>query len=175
MTEVDFVSIGDAHKKAIAAFDCGKPPLNDYLKRYARQNHRAGTSRCTLMVTQSMPPDLVGYFTLSNGEVERDSLPPALTRRLARYPVPVVVIGRLAIDSRWQRKGYGARLLMNALRRVYRAHTELDIGIKAVIVDAKDESSESFYASYDFVMLPAQDAWPKRMVLAIETLIDGCK
>lgn len=169
----DFVPIADGHKKAIAAFDCGKLQLNDYLKRYAGQNHRRGTSRCTLMVTQTPPQDLVGYFTLSSGEVERDALPPAMTRHLARYPVPVVVIGRLAIDSKWQRKGLGARLLMNALRRVHRAHIELDIGIKAVIVDAKDESSASFYASYDFITLSEQDTWPRRMALAIETLIDA--
>ena len=92
---------------------------------------------------------IAGYYTLSSGAVEPAALPPEVTRKLPRYPaLPVVLLGRLAVDVRYQGQGLGGILLVDALRRAL-AHSA-GVAAMAVIVDAVDEQARRFYEHYGF-------------------------
>jgi len=89
-----------------------------------------------------------GYYTISSGKVAKEDLPEEQRRRLPRYPIPVVLIGKLAVDQNAQGCGLGALLLMDALRLAYQASKLL--GIRGVEVDALDEDARRFYVKYGF-------------------------
>jgi GNAT superfamily N-acetyltransferase len=155
---------------AASGFSCGKHPLDDYFRRHAVGNDRSGISRAyVLRRGDSDPldrPSVLGFYTLSMAHAEPAPLAKALDARLPRYPMPVALIGRLAIDARAQGRRLGETLLLDALRRVVDAAGI--VGCTGVIVDAKDEGAERFYARYDFVTVTAE-AWPHRMFLPIAT------
>ena len=96
--------------------------------------------------------EVAGFYTLSAASIERIALPSEVARRLPRYPVPVALIGRLAVDRRWGSRGLGSALLADAFRRVVRAGEAL--AVYAVIVDAKDARAQAFYERFGFVRLP---------------------
>lgn len=151
-----------------SGFSCGKHPLDDYFKRHALPNDRAGIGRAyVLRRRQDDPselPRVLGYYTLSMALAESAQLAPVLEKKLPRYPMPVALIGRLAIDTRAQRRRLGEALLVDALRRV--VDVAAIVGCTGVVVDAKDEDAERFYQGYDFVTITA-DAWPHRLFLSI--------
>jgi predicted N-acetyltransferase YhbS len=89
-----------------------------------------------------------------------------LAKKLPRYPMPVALIGRLAVDERARGRRLGEMLLIDAVRRVVDA--AVIVGCIGIIVDAKDEGAEQFYAKYDFVTVHAEE-WPRRMFLPMET------
>lgn len=153
---------------AKSGFKSGQHPLDDFLKRHALRNDRDGIGRTYVLVRSSEDdpalPALIGFYTLSMANVSAESVAPLLTERLPRYPMPVALIGRLAIDSRAQRRGFGERLLIDALRRVVDAARL--IGCLGVIADAKDERAERFYAAYDFQAIE-EATYPRRMFLPI--------
>lgn len=97
---------------------------------------------------------LAGFFTLSAGSVSCSSLPTSFARKLPRYPVPVALIGRLAVDSESQGKGLGSMLLADACQKVTQASTVL--AVVGIIVVAKDDKSISFYKHFGFIPLPGQ-------------------
>ena len=109
---------------------------------------------------------MLGYYTLSMALVEAAAIAAVLQAKLPRYPMPVALIGRLAIDTRAQGRRLGEALLLDALRRIVDAAGL--VGCTGIIVDAKDHGAERFYANYDFVTVCA-DAWPHRMFLPIAT------
>jgi ribosomal protein S18 acetylase RimI-like enzyme len=129
------------------AFDCEIPELNEFLKKYARQSSSLNISR-TYVATSHGEMDVLGYYTLRAGQAECAQLPPAESRRLPRYPVPVVHLARLAVHKNERGKGLGEFLLVDALRRMFRAGTE--IGAFAVEVIAKNEAARRFYLKYGF-------------------------
>ena len=131
-------------------FDCGEPALDVFLARYARQNQDQGISR-TYVATRRGEKRVVGYFTLSTGSVEIQDMPEAERRRLPRYPVPVVLLGRLAVDRSVAGRGLGERLLVGALGIALRASGT--VGAYAVAVVAKNEGARAFYGKYGFVSL----------------------
>jgi GNAT superfamily N-acetyltransferase len=88
-------------------FDCGNAALNDYLARYARQNHRTAVSKTFVAVAEDEPARILGYYSLSAGELEFDRVPHELTERLPRYPLPVVRLARLAVARSLQGCGLG--------------------------------------------------------------------
>jgi GNAT superfamily N-acetyltransferase len=155
---------------ASSGFSCGKHPLDDYLRRHAVPNDRSGIGRAyVLRRGDSDPPELpaiIGFYTLSMALAESTPLAAVLDVKLPRYPMPVALIGRLAIDARAQGRRLGEALLLDALRRVVDAAGI--VGCIGVVVDAKDDGAERFYAKYDFVTVSA-DAWPHRMFLPIAT------
>ena len=129
----------------VDAFDCGKEPLNRFLIRYALQNQKAGASQTYVAVSYER---VIGYYTLVVGEVASDHAAERLKKGLARHPVPVMVLGRLAVAMGQQGKGLGAGLLKDALLRTLQA---ADIaGIRAFVVHAKDDDARAFYERYDF-------------------------
>lgn len=133
----------------IEGFDCGKEELNRYLLRYAWQNHQAGAAQTYLGLAGAA---IIGYYTLAVGQVMREEAPERLTKGLARHPVPIMLLARLAVDHRWQGKGVGKALLKDAMLRTLQA---ADIaGIRAFAVHAKDEEAKRFYLKFDFVPSP---------------------
>ncbi len=146
------------------AFDCGHPFLDTYLRQFARQNDQNHLSRAYVLVPAEDRNPVIGYYTLSAGEVAFDVVPPSARSRLPRYPVPVARIGELAVDRRHQDQGLGSMLLIDALRRILAASAQ--VAVWAVLVDPIDMPAVSFYQRFGFealrngnaLFLPLQDA-----------------
>ena len=135
---------------AIDAFDCGREALNRFLIRYALQNQQAGASLTYVALADE---EVAGYYTLVVGQVEYSDAPERLTKGMARHPVPIMLLARLAVAASWQGKGLGSGLLKDAMLRTLRA---ADIaGIRAFAVHAKDDEARSFYERFDFVPSPS--------------------
>lgn len=132
------------------AFDCGEQALNEYLKRYARQNQERGVGRTFVAVPEG-EQRIVGFYTLSAGSVAFADVPGHLRKRLPRYPIPVAHLGRLATCQFVQGRGLGEALLFDALRRTVQIGT--DLGIVAVEVWAKSDRARDFYQKYGFESL----------------------
>jgi GNAT superfamily N-acetyltransferase len=134
---------------AVDDFDCGREELNRYLQRYALQNQQAGASQTYVGLAGDV---VIGYHTLSVGEVKYEGAPARLTKGPARHPVPVMLLARLAVDRRWQGQRVGESLLKDSMLRTLQA---ADIaGIRAFAVHAKDENAKRFYERFDFVPSP---------------------
>jgi len=133
----------------IQDFDCRREELNRYLLRYAWVNQQAGAAQTYV---GQVGNTVVGYHSLSVGQVTREEAPERLTKGLARHPVPIMLLARLAVDRRWQDQGVGKSLLKDAMRRTLQA---ADIaGIRAFAVHAKDEEARNFYQKFDFIPSP---------------------
>ena len=134
---------------AIESFDCGREELNRYLLRYAWANQQAGAAQTYVgLVGESV----IGYHTLAVGQVAHEEAPERLTKGLARHPVPVMLLARLAVDCRWHGQGVGKSLLKDAMQRTLQA---ADIaGIRAFAVHAKDDDARGFYQKFDFISSP---------------------
>ena len=138
----------DTHN--LDTFDCGKDALNRFLIRYAFQNQQAGASQTYLALADE---EVAGYYTLVVGQVEFSGAPERLTKGLARHPVPIMLLARLAVAVAWQGKGLGSGLLKDAMLRTLQA---ADIaGIRAFAVHAKDDEAKSFYERFDFAAAPS--------------------
>ena len=98
-------------------FDCGSAELNEYLDRYARQNHESGGAKSFVAVPPDEPAKVLGYYSISPGAIEFSRVPARLSRKLGRYDVPVFRVSRLAIDLSMQGMGLGAELLLAAGER----------------------------------------------------------
>lgn len=130
-----------------AAFACGEPALDTYLRRQAAQDVRRRVAQVFVAVGAA-PETVLGYYSLSATGFDRAELPPAVAKRLPHYPVPAAILGRLAVDLSHQGRGLGETLLLDAVRRVLRA--SLALAVHAVVVDAKSERAAAFYAHYGF-------------------------
>jgi GNAT superfamily N-acetyltransferase len=131
-------------------FDCGREALNRFLIRYAFQNQQAGASQTYVALADD---EVVGYYTLVVGQVEYSDAPERLTKGLARHPVPIMLLARLAITTAWQGKALGSGLLKDAMLRTLQA---ADIaGIRAFAVHAKDDEAKSFYEHFGFLVSPS--------------------
>lgn len=125
-------------------FDCGETSLNEFLFFYARQNDERGLGKTFVAVEDSQPLEIAGYYTLSSGSVSFENIP----EKLPRYPVPVVHLGRLAIDLKAQGKSIGKLLFYDALQRSLIVADQ--IGVYAVEVHALNETARAFYLKYGF-------------------------
>jgi GNAT superfamily N-acetyltransferase len=134
---------------AIDSFDCGREALNRFLTRYALQNQQAGASQSYVALADA---EITGYYTLVVGQVDFERAPLRLTKGLARHPVPIMLLARLAIATQWQGKGLGAGLLKDSMLRTLQA-AEI-AGIRAFAVHAKDDQARAFYEHFDFVPSP---------------------
>lgn len=131
-----------------SGFSCGNEQLDNYFRRQAGQDVRRGLAAVYVM-HDIASSEVAGYYTLSACSIDPGDLPEAMTRRFPRYrEFPAILLGRLAISTNFQGKGFGRRLLVNALRR---AHEEsLQLGAIAVVVDAIDDDAIAFYQYHDF-------------------------
>jgi GNAT superfamily N-acetyltransferase len=130
-----------------SAFDCGQPILNEWLQDRAGQFDRRDLSR-TFVATRPDETRILGYYAISSHRVIHDVLPPGEARGLPRLDVPVVLIGRLAVDQGAQGQGLGALLLVDALRRSVQISEQ--VGIRAVEVEALDDAARNFYLKFGF-------------------------
>ena len=130
-----------------SAFNCGKPMLDDWLKDRAGQFDRRDLSR-TFVATLPNDATVLGYYAISTHRVIYDLLPAPDAKGLPRMDIPVVLLGRLAVDQRVQGQGLGACLLVDALRRSMQISAQ--IGIRAVEVDALDDTARNFYLKFGF-------------------------
>jgi GNAT superfamily N-acetyltransferase len=136
----------------LTAFDCGAPALNDYLRKHALQNHQNRSAR-TYVTTRDNR--VVGYYTLAAGSVAHEGVPERVAKGLGKYPVPIILLARLAVDRTEQGKGVGAALLRDALLRALQA-ADL-VGCRAVLVHAKDATAQAFYRKFDFEPSPIDE------------------
>lgn len=141
------------------AFDCGRPALNAYIRHYASQDIRRNVARVFAAAPEHHDRQLAGFFSLSAGSVNCSDLPESFAKSLPRYPVPVAIIGRLAVDVNFQGRGLGSILLADACQRVVNASATL--AVVGIVVDAKDAAA-GFYKHFGFQPLPGQ---PGRLLL----------
>lgn len=135
------VLLTKSHK--IANFDCGKPQLNDFLVKYALQNQAGGGAR-TYVLTRA--ERVIGYYSLAPASVSPEDTPARVKKGQGKYPLPVILMARFAVDSSEQGKGLGKALFRNALRRALEGSEA--IGGRAFIVHAKDEEAHNFYLNF---------------------------
>lgn len=147
-------------------FDCGEPALNDFLKRYARQQAERDFSRTYVAVADD-GARIMGFHSISTGAIDFRNWPPGL--RLPRYPIPVARIGRLAVAVSAQGSGIGAALLDHALR--LSATMAERIGLHAVVVDAKHPKAAAFYVRYGFQPFPDDGLTMFLMMSVIRSLV----
>jgi len=151
---------------AIDTFDCGREPLNRYLIRYALQNQQAGASMTYIALAGD---EVVGYYTLVVGQVEYDDAPERLSKGLARHPVPIMLLARLAVAQSWQGRKLGSGMLKDAMLRTLQA---ADIaGIRAFAVHAKDDEAKAFYEHFDFVPSPSDPYHLFRLLKDVRSLM----
>jgi len=130
-------------------FDCGQEELNKYFKTLVSQEVRRLVTKCYVLV-ENETEEVAGYYTLAAASVPLRDLPEQITKRLPRYPsVPVVRLGRMAVDLRYRQRKLGDVLIADAIQR----SIESDIGICAVVVDAKDDALVEFYKKRGFISL----------------------
>jgi len=134
---------------ATETFDCGQPALNQFLQRYAWINQKANSAQ-TYVCCQA--GQVVGYYSLTVASVEHRDAPSRVVQGLARYPWPVMLLSRLAVDQRSQGLGMGKALLKDAILRTLQA-AEI-AGIRALLTHAKDDAARRWYASWDFQPSP---------------------
>ena len=144
----------------VAGFSCGNDALDDWLKTPALKAE--GRSARTYVVCEGSV--VVGYYCLATGAVARSAAPGAV-RRNAPDPVPVMIVGRLAVAERCKGQGIGSGMLRDALQRVLQA-AEI-VGCRAALVHAIDEAAADFYSKHGFVEFPSG---ARAMFLVLETL-----
>jgi GNAT superfamily N-acetyltransferase len=148
-------------------FDCGKEPLNRFLIRNALQSQQANASQTYLLITADR---VIGYHTLVVGEVALAAAPERLKKGLARHPVPIMLLARLAVSQDYQGRGIGQALLKDALLRTLQA---ADIaGIRAFAVHAKDNVARTFYEHFNFIASPSDPMHVFLLLKDIKALID---
>ena len=144
-------------------FECGVEPLDRYLKQQASQDMRRRIAALFVLVDQDIH-SIAGYYTLAATAIRLAELPPEITKKLPKYPlVPATLLGRLAVDQRYQGQGVGSFLLMDALRRSFNS----EIASMAVVVDAKDDKARDFYEHHQFIPFPEQS---QRLYLPMTTI-----
>jgi GNAT superfamily N-acetyltransferase len=129
------------------AFDCGIPDLNKWLQNYAWQNHNSGGARVYLSIDHDAN-QTAGYFCLSAASVSYKSAPARVARGLAKHAIPVALIGRLGVDQGYRGRQLGRFLVLEAFRRVFEVADTM--GVRAVIVVAKDDNAAAFYKKLGF-------------------------
>ena len=133
-------------------FVSGSDALDRYFKEQASQDIKRRIATCFVAVDVATQ-DVAGYYTLTAASVALNALAPEIVKKLPRYPVvPAVLLGRLAVARARQGQGLGGVLLADALKRTARA----EVGVFAMVVDAKDETAQRFYEHYGFTLLSGE-------------------
>jgi len=141
-------SLSKSHDRA--GFDCGTPELNEYFKKFALQDTRKNLSWIFVLVEDTQPSQVIGYFSLSQYAVKPNGLPEHLKKKLPpSREVPCTLLGRLAVNLKYKGQGFGYELLFFAMK--YAVKASENIASFALIVDAKDHIAKSFYVKYGFL------------------------
>jgi len=161
--ELIITPLGKQHERK--SFDCGERSLNQYLYRYANQDIRRRINRVFAASPPDAPWQVIGYYSLSAGSLDATDLPEEFRRRLPGYPVPVVLLGRLAVAESHQGKELGSILLADALQRIAQASQVMVV--YAAIVDALNDRAAEFYRQFGFIPLPSQ---PLKLFLPLDSV-----
>ncbi|MCX7098966.1 MAG: GNAT family N-acetyltransferase [Methylococcales bacterium] len=147
--------------QTLANFDSGEVSLNEWLKKRAFKNHAVGAARCFVVCAGT---DVIGYYCLSAGAISHAAAPKAMRRNMPD-PLPVLLLGRLAVDKRYHNRGIGQALLRDALLRA--VNVSGDAGVFAILVHALSDPAKQFYLSRGFVESPLQ---PMTLIMTLETV-----
>lgn len=155
--------LNSKHKKS--DFSCGKEILDNYLHKQANQDIKRKLSVC--LVIKEVETNLIkGYYTLSNNSIPLELVPNEIRKKLPKSyeAIPTTLLGRLAVDNKFQGQGIGKLILVDALKRSY--ELSKTIGSFAVVVDPIDKDAERFYDKYGFIKLPDSG----KMFLTMKTI-----
>jgi len=141
-----------AARHSLDNFDCGKPTLNEWLIRHARQAQASGSAR-TFVVTEDYT--IVAYFSLTVGQIDSVDAPERIRKGMGLYPVPVVILARLAVSIHHQGRGFGAGLLQDAIRRTLVIAEQA--GIRAMLTHPIDQRAADFYRRFGFESSPLRE------------------
>ena len=155
-------------KDSVEHFNCGQPALNQFLQRYALLNQKANSAQTYVCCKDGK---VVGFYSLAVGSVDSASAPARVLKGLARHPVPVMILARLAVDQAHQGKGVGRALLKDALLRTLQA---ADIaGIRALLVHAKDDEARQWYEKWEFEPSPTDPFHLYLMLKDLKEIFNG--
>ena len=158
------LTVGDL----VDRFDCGQLALNQFLQRYAMVNQKANSAQTYVCCHGE---EVVGFYSLAVGSVDPANVPARVLKGLARHPVPVMILARLAVDRAHQGKGLGKALLKDALLRTVQA---ADIaGMRCVLVHAKDDQVRQWYESWEFEPSPTDPYHLFLMLKDLKALLAG--
>ena len=147
---------------AVTGFDCGSDELNRFLMRFALTSQQSDSSTTYVgLAGQSV----IGFYTLAVGQVNHEDAPECLIKGLARYPVPIMLLARLAVSKNWQKQKFGAGLLKDAMKRTMQAADI--VGIRALAAHAKDDAAQKFYTRFDFIPSPTD---PYHLLLLLKDI-----
>ena len=146
----------------VSFFDCGKPSLNDWLRRFALTNQQSDSSRTYVLHRAGK---VVAYYSLSAGAVRKEESPARVAKGLAKHPIGVILLARLAVDQNEHGTGLGKAMLVDALSRALLAADA--IGARAILVHAIDEEAAAFYRKFGFEPSPLA---PKQLMLLMKDL-----
>lgn len=136
----------------LESFDCGKPMLNDWLVRHARQAQGSGSAKTFVITDEGR---VIGYFSLTVGQVDTLDAPERIHKGMGQYPIPVVILARLAVSRKDQGRGIGIGLLQDAIRRILVIAEQA--GIRAILTHPIDEDAARFYTRFGFIVSPLQE------------------
>ena len=136
----------------LEGFDCGRPALNDWLLRYARQAQGSGSARTFVVCDGNR---VAGYFSLTVGQIDTLEAPERVRRGMGQYPIPVVILARLAVDTTYQGRGLGWGMLQDAIHRTITIAEQA--GIRALLTHYIDAEAEAFYRRFGFESTPVRE------------------
>lgn len=150
------------HKKQ--DFNCGQPMLDNYIRTQAGQDVKRDLSACFVLAGEDNV--VIGYYTLSSNTIERTTFPEDMAAKLppSYADLPTILLGRLAVDTKFKGNRYGEFLLIHALNKCVEISAQL--GVLAVVVDPIDDSAVKFYENYGFILLPGSG----KMFIPIKTI-----
>lgn len=134
----------------VDAFDCGNQDLNRFLRKYALPNQAGGASTTYVGLADHT---VIGFYSLAVGSVGYEQASERVTKGLAHHPIPVMLLARLAVGHQWHNRGVGSGLLKDAMLRTLQAADI--VGIRALVVHAKDHQAKRFYQHFDFISSPS--------------------
>ena len=143
-----------------AGFECGNADLDAWLQKQAPTSEAKSTRTYVVAVDRRV----IAYYCLAAGAVARQDIPRAKLRQGLPEQVPIVVVGRLAVDHRYQSRGFGKALLRDAIQRSL--HASDLVGVRAIVVHAIDEAAVQFYLKFGFVRSPLNE---RTLILPVET------
>ena len=136
----------------LEGFDCGKPGLNDWLMRHARQAQASGSAKTYVVIEGDR---IAGYFSLTVGQADALDAPERIRKGMGSYPIPVVILARLAVSLQDQRKGIGIGMLQEAIRRTVAIADQA--GVRALVTPPIDEEASRFYQRFGFEPSPIRE------------------
>lgn len=137
---------------ALESFDCGRLSLNDWLTHHARQAQANGSAKTYLVIEGTR---VVGYFSLTVGQVDTLETPERARKGTGVYPIPVVILARMAVARNYQGRGIGVGMLQNAIRRTLTIAEQA--GVRALLTHPIDDEASRFYLRFGFEASPARD------------------